>query len=645
MPYSATVLPLRGVLPAGSTFQSPDDGTLQASVLATHDDGSAALVVVAGTFNGSAGQSGTVRLQATTAASSAALTPAAISARVSNVAIDFGSYGTAQLSDFSTPERVWWANGRVICARYRVPAPNPGSTALEAVIDIHAYADRALVEVVAENCRFDAAVSQPATPAAASYGNAVVSVNGSTVATVNGNGAPEGRHSFSRSWYVKAWVGGDPGLRVTQAAADLQQHPLLFKCDQAASGDLSTYASDAYTPWSTGRHRASGMGNGGDHDSIGPLPKWESQALQSGDYRCWNAVEVNALALLGYDINTRHTGGLVPTILQADGKDTAVRYQPWPSLNGFGSNGAMSWESAHQPAVGLMAFIARPSPIFIELAQKVAIVNATATAYVGDGTLAKTGVFGAYQVRAKAWCMRALAHATFLTPSALSGWKSSAVASIKDNFAHLNTYVTDPKAKLNLTWLGKASAPQTEYNVRPAGAAFGTSNMQASFLLVELHKLASARLLSGADQTAADAVADWVAAWPVRFINEQSNGSWRYISIGLGMGRNPNTIDSPATWDAMRAYAYPGQTPPTVAGTWMDGAGWDEPPTMSAYVAVSGGFGYAGYFWSALVAATERNAAGSTQAWNTVQSGITNLAAWRSQFGSDPRWGSVPRNR
>ena len=74
----------------------------------------------------------------------------------------------------------------------------------------------------------------------------------------------------TRLTYASMWVGGDPGLRVTQAHADLQLHPLLFKCDRAG-GDMSKYASDAYRPWGTGRQRATGMGAGGDHASIGVL--------------------------------------------------------------------------------------------------------------------------------------------------------------------------------------------------------------------------------------------------------------------------------------------------------------------------------------------------------------------------------------
>jgi hypothetical protein len=650
-PYAATVLPLRGAVPSGYTLESPDDSSLATSILSQHDDGSAAVVVVAGSTTVAASSSKTLRLQAATSGAATPLTAAAISAAVNSVAVDFGAtYGKASITDFSSPERVWWANRQVICARYRAPAAAPGATKLELVVDIHAYAGgRALVELVVENGKMTS--SSPVKPGGASYTAAVVSVNGATVTTVSGNGAPEGFHEAFRSWYASTWIGGATGLRVTQSNTDLQAHPLLFKCIRSATQDMGTYASDAYTPWATGRHRASGMGNGGDHDSIGHLPKWETHFLQSGDYRAASATESNALCILGYNVGYRDTGGAVPTLAQVAGRDMACLHN-WP--NTYAGDGPMGWEVAHHPAVGLMAFVVRPSPVFIELAQKVAIWNGTWSVFVGDsgplgGTVAPTGLFGAvYQTRAKAWGIRSLTHAIFLTPDA-HPWKAPARNSLAQNVSYLSDFTTNSRSKLNVIYGGQLNWPGTEYNVRPAGAAFGTSNMQQSYLLVTLHRMASARILTGADQAKADALADWTATWPARWVNEQPNGTWRYISIGMAMGRDPSPVtgpNSPDTWTSMRAYSYPGQAPASVAGPWMSSSPWDEPPTLAEYGPdpVAGAF-YPSYFWSALVAAVERNVTGASSAWTTVQANVNNLPGWLDGFGLDPRWGATPRNR
>lgn len=644
-PYAATVLPLRGQVPSGSVVSNAA-GTEVGDILSTHDDGSAAVVVFASTATGT----GTVALHVATGTPHAVLTAAAIAAAgLTSVAVAFGSpYGTASITDFSTPERVWWATSKVYCARYRVAAPTPGSTALEAVIDIHAWADRALVEVAVENAKM--ATTSPTKPAAASYTGATVSINGgAAVVTVNSADMPtEAAHSAFRGWYASGWVGaGSTGLRVTQLHTELQQHPLLFKCDQASTFNMAGYASDAYTPWSTGRQRATGMGSAGAHDSVGPLPMWEARALQSGDRRAWQATETSALALLGYNINYRDsTTGLPPTFAQLQVNNvsqngyTSGDPQFWPSQ----SSAAMSWVSSHHPAAGLMAFVSRPSPVFIELAQKVAVWNGTYTV-TGAGSPLTTGVFSGlnFEARARAWCIRSLAHSIFLTPDS-HPWKTSAKTSLTQNVTALTAFTTDTKAKLNLMWLGTPASPSSQYNVKPTGAAFGTSSMQQAFHLVEVHKAASAGLLTGADQTALETLADWMATWPARWINEQPNGGWRYISIGLAMGRNPTTIDSPTTWTAMRAYSAT-DTPASVSGTWMT-ATLDEPAAFAAdwSADTGGGTSYPAYFWSALVAAVERGVSGAVTAWNTVLSDITSIDTWRTGFATAPQWGSTPKN-
>lgn len=664
-PYSATVLPLRGQVPSGSQLQSVADPSMRSSILSTHNDGSAAVVVVAGSVAVSASSTTSIDVQFATATADSALTTSAISTLVNNLSVAFnGNFGTASLTNFSSPERVWWANAQTICARYRVAVSNPGSTALELVVDIHAWATgRALVEVSVENCKLSGLEAPNATPpsvytgraittpAAASYTSAVVTVNGVAAVTANGNAAPEGNHAFARAWYASAWVGGNPGMRVTQAHADLQKHPLLFKCDQTATFDMTAYAADAYAPWSTGRHRASGMSAGGDHPSIGPLPQWESRALQSGDARAWNAVEVSSLAVLGYNINYRDAAtGLVPCASQLV-KRTQVSSEA--NFPGAGAD-AMGWETAHSPAAGLMAFIARPSPVFIELAQKITVWNATRfgqstnlSGWTGAVSLADntTGVYGVsdkYQIRGHAWGLRALAHATFLSPNG-SDWREGGRYWINRNSIYLNSWRVNTKDKLNVLWDGAPDSPTSIYVTRPAGSSFGTAAMQNHYLVTETHKVASAQLLTGADQAALVAFADWLALFPVRWVNEQTDGRWRYISIGVAMGRNASTIDSPLTWGLMREYSYPSQPGVGNSGTWFS-TGFDEAPTIADYTAenTAGGY-YPSYFWSALTAAVERGVTGARAAWSTVLAGINNINTWRAGFAADPRWGTTPR--
>ena len=91
-----------------------------------------------------------------------------------------------------------------------------------------------------------------------------------------------------------------------------------------------------------------------------------------------------------------------------------------------------AFETAHQPAAGLMAFIGRPSPVFIEIAQKIAVWTGTVSSSLDSftrfdeaavGLTDFTGVVGDAQVRSKAWGPRQIFHATFLSPDA-HPWKA-----------------------------------------------------------------------------------------------------------------------------------------------------------------------------------------------------------------------------
>ena len=625
-PYTAAVLPLEGLVPTGQSLDSPDDPTLRSTVISRWPDGSASVVILAGETSVTVGASRQVRLRAA-AAGANPLTAARVGQLVSNVTVDFGAVGSATLTDFSTPAKIWWANERVVCCRYR--APVRGHPTLEAVIDIHAFSsNRALVEVVVENCKM--ATATPVQPSAVSY-TAAVTVNGVLVATVQSAGGPGGTHQAFRAWHASNWVGGDPGIDVTQDAGSMQSHPLLFRVWKSG-GSMAAYAQDAYQPWGVGRHPASGMGGGGDSPFIGPLPKWEVQYLQSGDKQARRAVIASALSVLTFNVNYRDAGtGLVPTFDQLANKNQQLvgsdPARAWPN------NGAEpAWEVAHHPAAGLMAFMCRPSPVFIEIAQKIAVWN---------GTWSSTsGVFGpAYQTRGKAWAVRSLAHAIFLTPDA-DAWKPAARSAMFRNSQLLKTFQDDPKSVLGFVW---DYAPDHVQNYGSTSTKFVQPLWEHHYLVTELHKAASAKLLAGAQQAALVAIADWVAAQPLRYINESAGGEWRLLYYQTPAGRSGASIDSLPTWGEQFAWHY-NDAPPAASGPWMNGS-WTSPSYASAQVDNSAGAYYPSYFWAALVAAVERGLPGSDAAWTKVTTNIANLSTWSAGFGADPRWGAYPRNK
>ncbi|MBB4844020.1 hypothetical protein HNP55_002556 [Paucibacter oligotrophus] len=649
LPYVASLLPLQGQVPAGLTVQSPDDGSLQASVLSSWPDGSAAVLLLAGVVEVAANQAKSLRLQTAKPLDASPLTPARIAALVKDLSVNFGVLGQAGIADLARPERIWWANAQTICARYRLAAPQHAG--LEAVIDIQAFAasERALVEVVVENGKLAAATATSSSgPAPAAYATATLTLNQAVVATVGTAGAVGGVHGAFRAWYASAWVGGDPQLRVTQRHTDLQKHPLFFQCDQAASFDMSAYAQDAYRPWGTGRHRAVGMGGGGDHPSIGALPQWEARALQSGDARAWAATEASALAMLSYNINHRDVSGVVPHSAIMPLKTQGSWYKNWPS-----NNAEPAFEVAHQPAAGLMAFVARPSPVYIEIAQKIAVWTGTIDAssdllkYM-DGAAAgisdPTGIVGNVQMRAKAWGPRNLCHATWLSPQD-HPWRASGLQWLDRNSRFLGAYAANTRAVLLPLYEGEPEWPMDLEKNMPG---IQVSLWMYHFVVMEWHRIAASQLLLGLSaqrQAAVDKVADGLALAVVKWVNEQPEGGWRFLPYRSRLGDEGGNLAAYPGWGAQRA-ADLGGRPSAVAGPWGGGIGdeksWAAVEAL-AYESV-GGVGYPSNFWAALVAARERAVPGAAQAWNTVLANITNLAAWRAGFANDPRCGAYPRN-
>lgn len=89
------------------------------------------------------------------------------------------------------------------------------------------------------------------------------------------------------------------------------------------------------------------MGGAGDHSSIGPLTLWDSKFLQTGDPRVANAVEVNALDILSFNVSYRDTiTNMVPT---ADEISWRLQHPQWFPTTG-NANEQLTWEVAHQPA-------------------------------------------------------------------------------------------------------------------------------------------------------------------------------------------------------------------------------------------------------------------------------------------------------
>jgi hypothetical protein len=677
VPYMATAYPCEGAVPNGTILVSTDDTNLRSSVLSTWPDGSAQVVVLAGQTT----VSGTKQIKLRPALpSGTALTPTFLAGlfSASAIQVDFGGgVGTLTSTQLQNNyDRIWWANSQVICARYRLAIPGKGS--MEAVIDVHAFAGgRAFVEVVIENGKVSSAA--PVNPGPQTYSNATVAVNGSTIATVSSptagqpyggsTGTYTGGHEAFRAWYCSTWVGGDPGVAVTHDTASLWAHPMLFRPAAASTYNYATqvfgggssngfegvpqpYGSDSYLPWRTGRHRVPNMGGGGDDASIGMFTAWDSRYIQSGDKNVRNAVINNALCVLSMNVNYRDQTTF--EVLDPDDVSTRFRYSATgtQSDNLVATGTEPAWEIAHQPEVGLVAFLCRPSPCFIELAQKVALWNCTY--YINNNIY--------YQTRSRAWGMRNVGHAIFLTPDA-NAWKSGGRTAYTRNVTNVTNYFKNIATNPLGLVVDSASPTVTTFVDHRVALGFQQSLWQHHFFCVVIHRASMGKILRGADQTALDQLADWACAQPVRYVNEMPNGAWRYhryeTTIGTndyGSGGNGAPMGQLSDWWAITDW-WMTDTPASVSGPWYVNANGDDPPdqsfasgTFSVNSAAKGGLNNVEHLWMALCAGVERNISGADTAWTTVygtatNGNVTGLATWLAGFASDTRQGHYPRNK
>lgn len=708
LPILATVYPPETVVPAGQTLGSPDESTLVGTVISAWEDGSAQIVVLAGAPDVVASTPETIRLRQVKPSTVPAVLPTRIGAMVTSIAFNFGTVGAGTISNFDNPEFVWWSNERFICARYRVPI---GTSAMEGVIDIHAWAspdDRAFVEVVVENSKMDIAASPIPVIPDLSYTGATVDVNGVTLATVNSSGCPNLQiHQKTRAWYCSTWIGpagvndfpapgtgpagGPQGcLQVTHDKMSMRALPYFWApareittnfeaVPPGSSGNWGNqaYGADKYTPWNTGRQLPTNMGGTGEaaRGPIGTLAGWEADYMLTGNKRCHNACIQNALVLLTYNINWRKsTTGLVP-----NGSDLLNRRQDYtsggglvdfPNINQQTGNSNATYDTAHHPANPVVAFMCRPSPCIIEIAQKAMAMHATFGTHVG------WTIYSA-DPRVHAWRMRNYGYGTFLTPNLHPKFFSGVATDHCTSYRALmlrtaanecNVFRDHPKNKLDIMFRYAPwevqEAPSNDFHDHSTDRPhFNTDVWEHCWITNSYDITSRMKLMRGADQATFDATADWLCKFPVRVTNEPTGGEFRlntlysetigiaYFTNGLedpGMGeagtigrvefandwgaaRNMDRIDAPppesGPW-LYQNYAKGGNTPNPRWNEWADCG----PINV-------GQNGYETRVWSAICAAKERGIPGADAMWERVygisgeQTGkVTNMTQWMNGF-------------
>jgi hypothetical protein len=665
LPYHATIYPVEGAVPSGQILVSPDDVNLRGSVLSAWPDGSAQVMVVAGETAVTNGVTKAIRLRPG-APSGAALTAARIDAIVSDIVVNFGG-GDQTLSDFTSPSRTWWANSATICCRYVLGC---GLGTMKAIIDIHAFkagvSNRAFVEVVIENGEVNANLATVTGPSTQTYTGATVKVNGATIATVSSPtasmaqpnsrraGTYAGGHEPGRAWYCSTWVGLDPGLEVTHDAASMQAHPWFWKPAVATSENLATkyaQAYDTYVPWSVNRLRIPGMNGTGGDEEIAMHTMCQSDYFLFGDKVARRAVLASGLAMLSTAINYRHTDGTVPTKAQQKGKTNIE--SKWPSVSTEPRYGQGDGDASHIPCIALVPFLCRPSPCFIELAQKEFIWHQAGYRNQADLDAGDDGSHSYDQTRSRAWRARAYAVTIFLTPDSETTRKA-------DYRAVLRAEIDRDRAFLNQAWnTFKYLYDPTVSD--PSDASGSRTRSQGHwfmhhFVTQAFQHVAMVNVLRAADQTVMDAAADEVGVYPLRWFSDAQSYEWRAVpyqpTVGVRVG---NTLDQSGGNLVNYTAEEMGNARPGAPGGWMTfGPGDFNWPTVGDTSAASVNLNegtYPSWFFSAVCAMVERDVPGAASAWlkiygtNGLDGGINNLLTWRTGMANTPTWNRWPRNK
>jgi hypothetical protein len=587
------------------------------------------------------------------------LAPSRVEQIVTSIGCDFGANGKAVLSSFGTPERVWWANDRVICCRYRLPI---GTEGLEAVIDVHAFAsNRAFVEVVVENGKIDANSSNPTAPSVKSYAGATVSVNGVPVVTVSspttstplggrlGGNWGENGHAAFRAWYCSAWIGGDPGIDVTHDTASMRAHPWFWRPAIEMTTDFQSrysQAYDVYSPWRACRLRVPGLGGGGDDEQIALFTQDQADYFLSGSKYAARACLATSTAQLLFTWQWRHSGGG-----EFNGQPPArSQFSDKGGINaGGGVNG--SWpvgsqnepyyggsqnDASHVPAGPLVAFLCRPSPMFIEMAQK-----NVAWLHTNFSNIAGFHEFD--QIRSRAWRTRNYAIALFLTPDVELKRKEQYRDLLGNYATQMKRFFSKPWNSLGAIWY---YGPDDILDRGGNGAVYRMPAFMHWFCVMTWLAIDRVKILRGSNQDAWTTMAMKMGELPVRYVNEAQGGEWRiqYIDIRLGT-QGVNSINMGAgNWGAMTRSDFAGTLPPN-SGTWL----WcDQGGVNYSSLTYNPSYNYADQFVHALSACVESGVPGAAAAWDRVYTngGISNWAAWvRTVHSQSPRYNRFPRNR
>jgi hypothetical protein len=447
----------RGDVPAGRSVGS-DQGALQVNVKNVWPDGSLKFALLSGqaSLPGAAGT--TVNLGVIAApVGGTALDTARLRASGAVATVGCGAFGTAswQDADWDRPFQAWASGPAMSSWIYRKPV---GSDAhLVAWLEVRLWANGAL-EVLPWIENGYLRVAAP-TNKAATY---TFSLNGSLRMSAAIDLKHHQRTPLISGTALSYWAGADPGVVPRPDPFYLQTTELVPSYQARLVADSAVVKSlvASFQPLQAGNivYDGDSMASSGYQDPIGLLPQHDVLYLVADLPSVWAAVVRNGFSAGRYGLHYRDEGSNRP-----------LRFSSYPTLNirsghGFKDTGGStngqytplatggnppSWDVAHSPSVGFMAYLVTGRFYFMEQVQFAATANYLGN---GDGAALRTGskglvqpAPGAWQTRATAWDWRTRVQALCVTPDDDSALRAEFIASVEANIEHFHgRYVARP---------------------------------------------------------------------------------------------------------------------------------------------------------------------------------------------------------
>lgn len=435
----------------------------RATVMNRWPSGAVKFAVIGGTYNSSAGVTSTVTLSAGTVSAGSSLTAAAAqSAMASNTAaIGAGAFGSVTWSgaDFASPFLTHFAND--LCAEFIYRKPIGSDAHLVGWIALRLFATGA-VEVLPwiENGYLNVAAP---TNKSASY---TFSLGGSTRETLAIDLPHHSRTPLVSSTRLAHWLAADPLLSVKNDVAYMQateRVPTYFAAIDPAN-TLVTGLPASFTPLQIGGYDYQGdiMGNTGYASPIGLLPQHDALYLMTtADVSA--QVQRNAYSAGRYPIHWRDSSTNRPPVFATypnlvigsgqgitnTGGSTTSSYTP--AVTG---TAPPSWDLAHCPSVGYMAYLLTGRFYHAETAQFAAVANHFHQDDIirGGGTGVIRSYGGANDTRHAAWGIRSLWQAYEVTPDADTAIRANFKAALQATIDfHHARYVAQTNNPLGFT--------------------------------------------------------------------------------------------------------------------------------------------------------------------------------------------------